>query len=93
MYLVQQGLANPKRIAVTGRSHGGYLTMTCLTQYPDLWAAGSAVVPFLNWFTAHANSRSDQQHWDLENMGDPKKNHDLWYKHSPYFFLDPLLLL
>jgi dipeptidyl aminopeptidase/acylaminoacyl peptidase len=21
-------------------------------------------------------------------MGDPKKNHDLWYKHSPYFFLD-----
>jgi len=88
MYLVQQGLANPKRIAVTGRSHGGYLTMTCLTQYPDLWAAGSAVVPFLNWFTAHANSRSDQQHWDLENMGDPKKNHDLWYKHSPYFFLD-----
>lgn len=88
MYLASQGLADPARIAVTGRSHGGYLTMTCLTQYPDLWVAGSAVVPFLNWFTAHANSRDDLQHWDIENLGDPEDNHDLWYEHSPFFFLD-----
>jgi dipeptidyl aminopeptidase/acylaminoacyl peptidase len=89
-YLVQQGLVNPKRIAVTGRSHGGYLTMTCLTSYPDRWAAGSAVVPFLNWFTAHAQVRKDLQHWDIENMGDPEQNHDLWRERSPYFFLDRL---
>lgn len=87
-YLVNEGLADPARIAVTGRSHGGYLTMTSLTQYPDRWAAGSAIVPFLNWFTAHANSREDLQHWDLENMGNPQENHDLWHDRSPYFFLD-----
>jgi len=87
-YLIQHGLADPARIAVTGASHGGYLTMTALTQYPDLWAAGSAVVPFLNWFTSHANSRDDLQHWDQENFGDPVKDHDLWYERSPYFFLD-----
>jgi dipeptidyl aminopeptidase/acylaminoacyl peptidase len=87
-YLVREGLADAARIAVTGRSWGGYLTMTCLTQYPDRWAAGSAVVPFLNWFTAHANSRQDLQHWDVENFGDPEENRDLWRERSPFFFLD-----
>jgi dipeptidyl aminopeptidase/acylaminoacyl peptidase len=87
-YLLDCGIANPKRIAVTGRSHGGYLTMSCLTRYPDLWRAGSAVVPFLNWFTGHKNSREDLQHWDRENFGHPKDNYDLWYERSPFFFLD-----
>ena len=87
-YLVGEGLADPTRITVTGRSYGGYLTMTSLTQYPDRWAAGSAVVPFLNWFTGHANSREDLRHWDLENFGDPERDHDLYYERSPFFFLD-----
>jgi dipeptidyl aminopeptidase/acylaminoacyl peptidase len=87
-FLRDQGIADPNNIAVTGRSWGGYLTMTCLTQYPDFWAAGSAVVPFLNWFTGHANSREDLQHWDLENFGDPETNHQLWYERSPFFFLE-----
>ncbi len=87
-YLAREGLADPAQIAITGASWGGYLTMTSLTQYPDRWAAGSAVAPFLNWFTGHANSREDLQHWDLENFGDPEKDHDLYHERSPFFFLD-----
>ncbi len=87
-FLKQTNLADSKRIVVTGCSHGGYLTMVCLTQAPELWAGGSAVVPFLNWFSGHANSREDLQHWDLENMGDPVENAELWRSRSPYFFLD-----
>lgn len=87
-HLIREGIADPRRIAVTGRSHGGYLTMTCLTQYPDLWCGGSAVVPFLNWFKSHVESREDLQHWNIENMGDPQENYEKWYNHSPYFFLD-----
>ncbi len=87
-YLVREGFADPGRITVSGRSHGGYLTMTCLTEYPDLWAGGSAVVPFMNWFTCHASSRADLQHWDLENFGDPLENAELWRRRSPFFFLD-----
>ena len=87
-YLAREGLADPVRIAVTGRSYGGYMTMTSLTQYPERWAGGSAVVPFLNWFTGHANSREDVQHWDLENFGHPEKDRDLYYQRSPFFFLD-----
>jgi dipeptidyl aminopeptidase/acylaminoacyl peptidase len=46
------------------------------------------VVPFLNWFTSHANSREDLKHWDRENLGDPETDHTLYYERSPYFFLD-----
>jgi dipeptidyl aminopeptidase/acylaminoacyl peptidase len=87
-FLLENGLADPERIGITGRSHGGYLTMTCLTKYPELWAVGSAVVPFINWFTNHKYIRPDLQHWDFENFGDPEENHDLWVERSPYFFLD-----
>jgi len=85
-YLLENGFAN--RVAVTGRSHGGYLTMTCLTGFPELFAGGSAVVPFLNWIKSHKNSREDLQHWNIENMGDPEENHALWVQRSPYFFLE-----
>lgn len=85
-YLLREGIAN--KVAVTGRSHGGYLTMTCLTQFPELWCAGSAVVPFTNWFKSHEDSREDLQHWNIENMGDPQENYERWYNASPYFFLD-----
>jgi dipeptidyl aminopeptidase/acylaminoacyl peptidase len=89
-YLVANGLADPQKVAITGRSHGGYLTMVCLTNFPDAWVGGSAIVPFLNWFTSHANSRSDLQHWDRENFGSPEENHDLWHARSPFFFLDKI---
>ena len=87
-YLIDNGFAEKDKIAVTGRSHGGYLTMTCMTSYPELFAGGSAVVPFLNWFKSHYDSREDLQHWNIENMGDPEENKQLWHDHSPYFFLD-----
>jgi len=87
-YLIENGLAMEGKIAVTGRSHGGYLTMTCLTQFPELWCAGSAIVPFMNWLKSHEESREDLQHWNIENMGDPKENYERWYNASPYFFLD-----
>jgi dipeptidyl aminopeptidase/acylaminoacyl peptidase len=90
LYLVREGLADPHRIGITGRSHGGYLTACCLTRYPELWAVGSAVVPFLNWFTNHNEIRPDLQHWDLENFGDPVKDYGLWRERSPSFFLDRL---
>ena len=89
-YLIENGLADKNKIGVTGRSHGGYLTMTCMTSYPELFTVGSAVVPFLNWIKSHKNSREDLQHWNIENMGEPEDNKELWHARSPYFFLDKI---
>lgn len=87
-YLIESRLAEKDKVVVTGRSHGGFLTMCCLTFYPHLFAGGSAVVPFLNWLASHKNSREDLQHWNIENMGDPEERRESWVSHSPYFFLD-----
>ncbi len=89
-YLIENNLADKNKIGITGRSHGGYLTMSCMTTYPELWSVGSAVVPFLDWIKSHHDSREDLQHWNIENMGYPEDNHDLWVARSPYFFLDKL---
>jgi dipeptidyl aminopeptidase/acylaminoacyl peptidase len=89
-YLAEEELADPARIAITGTSFGGYLTMTSMTKYPDRWAAGSAVVPFLNWFTEYENEREDLRHWDRENMGVPEADKALFRERSPFFALDRL---
>jgi dipeptidyl aminopeptidase/acylaminoacyl peptidase len=39
-FLVASGIADPRRIAVTGRSYGGYLTLATLAFSPGLFAAG-----------------------------------------------------
>jgi dipeptidyl aminopeptidase/acylaminoacyl peptidase len=89
-YLAREGLADPRRIGITGRSHGGYLTASCMTRYPDLWKVGSAVVPFLNWFTNHDEIRQDLKQWDLENFGDPVTDIELWKERSPGLHLDQM---
>lgn len=86
-WLIDEGYADPKRLGLTGMSYGGYLTMTALAKHPRVFAAGSAVVPFLNWFTEHANERADLQYWDLENFGDPVKDADRYREYSPIYFV------
>jgi dipeptidyl aminopeptidase/acylaminoacyl peptidase len=90
-FVVRQGYADPQRIAITGASYGGYLTLTALTRHPRVFAAGSAVVPFLNWFTEHANERADLQYWDLQNFGDPVQDADRYREYSPIFFLENIV--
>ncbi len=90
-YLVREGLADPARIGVTGRSWGGYLTLLCLTHAPDRWAVGSAIVPFVNWFTAsRGTDRPDLEHWDIENMGHPDdaETQARYRARSPIFFME-----
>jgi dipeptidyl aminopeptidase/acylaminoacyl peptidase len=87
-FLKRERLADPERIAVTGMSYGGYLTMCALTKAPELWAAGSALFPFLNWFTEYENEREDVQYWDRENMGTPAENVERFREASPIFFMD-----
>ena len=43
-YLIREGIADPKRIAISGGSYGGYATLAGLAFTPDLYAAGFDVV-------------------------------------------------
>ncbi len=50
-WLHQQGIINNERIAIYGRSYGGFMVLAAMTQYPDLFAAGINVVGIANWVT------------------------------------------
>ncbi|MEZ4725665.1 MAG: S9 family peptidase [Caldilineaceae bacterium] len=50
-WLHQQPTIDAKRIAIFGRSYGGFMVLAALTEYPDLFAAGVDVVGIANWVT------------------------------------------
>ena len=91
------GYVDPNRIAIMGGSYGGYMTMMGLTKRPEIWAAGVAIVPFVNWFTELAHEDPSLREWDLATMGDPVANRRLYEDRSPIFSIDkvraPLLVL
>lgn len=96
-FLGRTGYVNAKKIAVGGGSYGGYLTMMAVTKAPEVWAAGVAMFPFVNWFTEVEHEDPLLRQYDLATMGDPKQNEALYRDRSPIYFLDairaPLLLV
>jgi dipeptidyl aminopeptidase/acylaminoacyl peptidase len=96
--LVKLG-CDPRRIAVTGRSWGGFMTMTMLTQFPGLFACGVAGVPFFDFIDTALDPaiREDLRWWDHENTGDVEKDRAKLVYYSPITHLDrieaPVLLL
>jgi dipeptidyl aminopeptidase/acylaminoacyl peptidase len=55
-WLTEQGIAEPQRIAVMGGSYGGFMVLSALTTYPDLWAAGVDIVGIANFVTFLENT-------------------------------------
>jgi dipeptidyl aminopeptidase/acylaminoacyl peptidase len=96
-FIKKSGYVDPKKIVLMGGSYGGYLTMMGVTQQPDEWAAGVAIVPFVNWFTEVENEDPILREYDLATMGDPVKDKMRYQERSPIFFTDrikaPVLLL
>jgi dipeptidyl aminopeptidase/acylaminoacyl peptidase len=48
-WLVEQGIAEPNSILLTGWSYGGYLTLQALGMRPELWAGGMAGIAIADW--------------------------------------------
>jgi dipeptidyl aminopeptidase/acylaminoacyl peptidase len=47
---------DPDRIAIYGRSYGGFMVLAAVTTFPDLWAAAIDVVGIVNWVTFLENT-------------------------------------
>ena len=50
---------DPNRVAIYGRSYGGFMVLAAISAYPDLWAAAIDVVGIANWVTFLENTG----HW------------------------------
>jgi dienelactone hydrolase len=48
-WLVEQQIAMPDSVLITGWSYGGYLTLMGLGKRPDLWAGGMAGIAIADW--------------------------------------------
>jgi dipeptidyl aminopeptidase/acylaminoacyl peptidase len=48
-WLVDQGVADPRRVLLTGASYGGFLTLYAMSVLPDRWAGGIAEIALADW--------------------------------------------
>jgi dipeptidyl aminopeptidase/acylaminoacyl peptidase len=77
-WLVDQGIADPKRIGIYGASYGGYATLSGVTQTPGLYAAAvnyvgiSNLFTFMNTIPPYWEPFRRQMHEMVGNPDDPK---------------------
>ena len=90
-WLIEQGIADPKRIAIYGASYGGYATLAGLTFTPDVYACGIDYVGPSNLFTLLETLppywENARQEFYIK-IGDPVRDYKLLRKVSPVFHAD-----
>ena len=92
-WLIKEGIADPKRIAIYGGSYGGYATLAGVTFTPDLYAAAVDYVGVANLFTF---MKTIPPYWkpflDMfhEMVGDPEKDKELFSGESPVMHADKI---
>ncbi len=56
LWLRESGVADERRIAIMGGSYGGFMVLSALTTYPEVWAAGVDIVGIANFVTFLENT-------------------------------------
>jgi len=94
-YLIDQGIADPKRVGIMGGSYGGYATLAGVAFTPDTYAAGVAIVAPSNLKTL---LESIPPYWEpirelfYKRMGDPRTEAGLaqMKRQSPLYSADKI---
>ena len=90
-WLVKQGIADPKKVAIYGGSYGGYTTLAGVAFTPDLYAAAVDYVGVSNLFTFMGTI---PPYWKpylemlFEMVGHPEKDKELLTATSPALHAD-----
>ncbi|MES2726528.1 MAG: S9 family peptidase [Bacteroidota bacterium] len=94
-YLVKEGIADPKRVAIYGASYGGYATLAGLTYTPNLYACGvdyvgvSNLFSFMNTIPPYWKPYLDMMY---EMVGNPTKDTALMREASPVYHADKIVV-
>ena len=96
-WVVESGWASKDKIAVMGGSYGGFMTLSCITVYPDLWAAAVELYGMVNMVTFFEHTASYRAQHRAYEYGDPVKDRKLLEDISSIHKIDqivtPLLVL
>ncbi len=74
--LIQRGIADPSRMAVSGWSYGGYMTVWLLGNYPDRWraaVAGTSVTDHIDQYVLSDIHSSVATYYGGSPFTDPKR--------------------
>jgi dipeptidyl aminopeptidase/acylaminoacyl peptidase len=95
-YLIDEGYSEKGRIAVSGSSYGGFMTMALITEYPDMWAAACEMAGVIN-FVTFMNNMDTLAPGIMEEEFGPLADEEFLRSISPIHKIDriktPLLVL
>lgn len=89
-FLVEEKIADPKRIGIMGGSYGGYMTMAGLAWYPELFAAGANLFGVVNFETFFAETEPWMAAISKVEYGDPESEAKLLGDLSPIHKVDQI---
>ncbi|MFF8289462.1 prolyl oligopeptidase family serine peptidase [Streptomyces sp. NPDC016309] len=89
-HVVLTGRADPTRLAVMGRSYGGYLTLASLVWHPDLFRTGVAVCGMSDFATFFAGTEPWIAESAAHKYGHPVRDRELLRSLSPMSRIDEL---
>ena len=82
-YVIDRGIADPARVAITGRSYGGYLTLAALVRFPGVFAAGVDVCGMSDLLTFYRDTEPWIAAAAVTKYGDPIHDRELLADLSP----------
>jgi dipeptidyl aminopeptidase/acylaminoacyl peptidase len=96
--VISEGIADPQRIALSGGSWGGYLTLLGLGKQPERWSLGVAAVPVADYVAAFEDEMEPLKAYDRALFGaSPDEDLQLYVDRSPLTFIDnvrvPVMIL
>ncbi len=99
LWAVDQGLADPHRVAIYGGSYGGYATLAGIAKEPELFACAVSycgVSNIFTWLEAFPPYWEPMREMMYEMVGDPEADSERLQATSPLFHVDrircPLLV-
>jgi dipeptidyl aminopeptidase/acylaminoacyl peptidase len=85
LYLVEQGLADPNRLAIRGGSAGGFTTLACLA-FRDVFKAGASHFGVSELEAFAKDTHKFESHYLESLVGPYPERKDLYYERSPVHF-------
>ncbi|HEX8509772.1 MAG TPA: S9 family peptidase [Propionibacteriaceae bacterium] len=96
-FLISAGIADPDRIAISGRSYGGYLTLAALVRHPEVFAAGVDICGMSDLLTFYRDTEPWIAEAAVTKYGHPEHDQALLEDLSPLHRADqitaPLLVV
>ena len=88
-YLVEQGIVNENRLAITGGSAGGFTTLCALT-FRNIFKAGASHYGISDLEALARDGHKFESHYEHSMIGPYPEQRDLYYARSPIHFVDNL---